>query len=209
MSEDTKDLHTGTDLAREYDITSGRISQIINKLDASDELIKSGNKKFIPKDLEDKIRKQLDSSVEERSKSTDDTLLAVNKELRERIKELTDEKRALRADLDKTNNNLTVVAQSNIALSEKLKAIEAPRDVTNDEVSIADELKRVIEEQNRNNDVANEEINDRLDKLQDEIANERSKNDVTEKDYESRVSKLQDELAKERSKGFFKRLFGN
>ncbi len=155
MSEDTKDLHTGTDLAREYDITSGRISQIINKLDASDELIKSGNKKFIPKDLEVKIRKQLDGSIEDRNKSTDDVLLAVNKELRERIKELTDEKRALRADLDKANNNINGLVQSTMSLSNKLEAIEAPKESAKD----------IIEK----------DYESRVSKLQDELQQERSK----------------------------------
>lgn len=155
MSEDTKDLHTGTDLAREYDITSGRISQIINKLDASDKLIKSGNKKFIPKDLEDKIRKQLDGSIEDRNKSTDDVLLAVNKELRERIKELTDEKRALRADLDKANNNINGLVQSTMSLSNKLEAIEAPKESSKD----------IIEK----------DYESRVSKLQDELQQERSK----------------------------------
>lgn len=155
MSEDTKDLHTGTDLAREYDITSGRISQIINKLDASDKLIKSGNKKFIPKDLEEKIRKQLDGSIEDRNKSTDDVLLAVNKELRERIKELTDEKRALRADLDKANNNINGLVQSTMSLSNKLEAIEAPKESAKD----------VIEK----------DYESRVSKLQDELQQERSK----------------------------------
>jgi len=155
MSEDTKDLHTGTDLAREYDITSGRISQIINKLDASDKLIKSGNKKFIPKDLEAKIRKQLDGSIEDRNKSTDDVLLAVNKELRERIKELTDEKRALRADLDKANNNINGLVQSTMSLSNKLEAIEAPKESAKD----------VIEK----------DYESRVSKLQDELQQERSK----------------------------------
>jgi len=155
MSEDTKDLHTGTDLAREYDITSGRISQIINKLDASDKLIKSGNKKFIPKDLEVKIRKQLDGSIEDRNKSTDDVLLAVNKELRERIKELTDEKRALRADLDKANNNINGLVQSTMSLSNKLEAIEAPKESAKD----------IIEK----------DYESRVSKLQDELQQERSK----------------------------------
>ncbi|GLX33919.1 hypothetical protein Lmede01_18970 [Leuconostoc mesenteroides subsp. dextranicum] len=155
MSEDTKDLHTGTDLAREYDITSGRISQIINKLDASDRLIKSGNKKFIPKELEAKIRKQLDGSIEDRNKSTDDVLLAVNKELRERIKELTDEKRALRADLDKANNNINGLVQSTMSLSNKLEAIEAPKESAKD----------IIEK----------DYESRVSKLQDELQQERSK----------------------------------
>ncbi|MCT3049120.1 hypothetical protein [Leuconostoc mesenteroides] len=155
MSEDTKDLHTGTDLAREYDITSGRISQIINKLDASDRLIKSGNKKFIPKELEAKIRKQLDGSIEDRNKSTDDVLLAVNKELRERIKELTDEKRALRADLDKANNNINGLVQSTMSLSNKLEAIEAPTESAKD----------IIEKDHES----------RVSKLQDELQQERSK----------------------------------
>jgi len=155
MSEDIKDLHTGSYLAREYDITSGRISQIINKLDASDKLIKSGNKKFIPKDLEEKIRKQLDGSIEDRNKSTDDVLLAVNKELRERIKELTDEKRALRADLDKANNNINGLVQSTMSLSNKLEAIEAPKESAKD----------VIEK----------DYESRVSKLQDELQQERSK----------------------------------
>lgn len=155
MSEDTANLHTGTDLAREYDITSGRISQIINKLGASDELIKSGNKKFIPTDLEDKIRKQLDSSIEDRNKSTDDTLLAVNKELRERIKELTDEKRALRADLDKANNNINGLVQSTMSLSNKLETIEAPKESAKD--------------------VIDKDAESRVSKLQEELARERSK----------------------------------
>ncbi|MCM6836101.1 hypothetical protein [Leuconostoc mesenteroides] len=155
MSEDTKDLHTGTYLAKEYDITSGRISQIINKLDASDKLIKSGNKKFIPKDLEDKIRKQLDGSIEDRNKSTDDVLLAVNKELRERIKELTDEKRALRADLDKANNNINGLVQSTMSLSNKLEAIEAPKE--------------------SGKDIIEKDYESRVSKLQDELQQERSK----------------------------------
>lgn len=179
MSEDTKNLLSGTELAREYDITSGRISQIINKLGASDELIRSGNKKLIPKDLEAKIRKQLDSSVEERNKSTDDSLIAINKELRERIEELKQDKRDLRADLEKatnTANALNSIAQSSMALSEKLKAIEPPKDVTNDESSIVDELKRVIEEQiSTAKDVVSEETNSRMDNLQKELEEQNNK----------------------------------
>jgi len=128
-NKETKDLLSGTELAKELNISAGRISQLITKLELSDSLIKNGNKKLIPKDTEKAIRDYFNSNSESHTTSSNgDSLIAVNEELNKRIEELIKDKEAYRSDIEEQKKTIASLIQSNYSLSTKLELIETVKD---------------------------------------------------------------------------------
>jgi prefoldin subunit 5 len=145
-NKETKDLLSGTELAKELNISAGRISQLIAKLELSDTLIKSGNKKLIPKDTEKSIREYFNSNSESHSSvNNGDSLIAVNEELNKRIEELIKDKEAYRSDIEEQKRTIASLIQSNYSLSNKLELIEPLKDKDSDK----DELKDSQAKNNR------------------------------------------------------------
>lgn len=145
-NKETKDLLSGTELAKELNISAGRISQLIAKLELSDTLIKSGNKKLIPKDTEKSIREYFNSNSESHSSvNNGDILIAVNEELNKRIEELIKDKEAYRSDIEEQKRTIASLIQSNYSLSNKLELIEPLKDKDSDK----DELKDSQAKNNR------------------------------------------------------------
>jgi len=133
-NKETKDLLSGTELAKELNITAGRISQLISKLELSDTLIKNGNKKLIPKETEESIRDYFNSNSESHSSVNNiDSLIAVNAELNKRIEELIKDKEAYRSDIEEQKRTIASLIQSNYSLSHKLELIEPLKDKDSDE----------------------------------------------------------------------------
>lgn len=141
-NKETKDLLSGTDLAKELNISAGRISQLISKLELSDTLIKNGNKKLIPKDTEKAIRDYFNSNSESHTTSINsDSLIAVNAELNKHIEELIKDKEAYRSDIEEQKRTIASLIQSNYSLSNKLELIEPPKDKDSDEDEFINQLK--------------------------------------------------------------------
>lgn len=141
-NKETNDLLSGTDLAKELNITAGRISQLINKLELSDTLIKNGNKKLIPKDTEKAIRDYFNSNSESHTTSSNgDSLIAVNEELNKRIEELIKDKEAYRSDIEEQKRTIASLIQSNYLLSNKLELIEPIKDDDSDKDELINQLK--------------------------------------------------------------------
>jgi len=141
-NKETKDLLSGTELAKELNISAGRISQLISKLELSDTLIKNGNKKLIPKDTEKAIRDYFNSNSESHSNvNNSDSLIAVNAELNKRIEELIKDKEAYRSDIEEQKRTIASLIQSNYSLSNKLEIIEPLKDKDSDEDEFINQLK--------------------------------------------------------------------
>ncbi len=136
-NKETNDLLSGTELAKELNISAGRISQLINKLELSDTLIKSGTKKLIPKDTEKSIRDYFNSNSESHSSvNTGDSLIAVNEELNKRIEELIKDKEAYRSDIEEQKRTIASLIQSNYLLIHKLELIEQLKDDDSDKYEL-------------------------------------------------------------------------
>lgn len=145
-NKETNDLLSGTELAKELNISAGRISQLINKLELSDTLIKSGTKKLIPKDTEKSIRDYFNNNSESHSSvNNGDSLIAVNEELNKRIEELIKDKEAYRSDIEEQKRTIASLIQSNYLLNHKLELIEQLKDDDSDK----DELKESQAKNNR------------------------------------------------------------
>lgn len=146
-NKETKDLLSGTDLAKELNITAGRISQLISKLELSDSLIKNGNKKLIPKDTEKAIRDYFNSNSESHTTSSNsDSLIAVNAELNKHIEELIKDKEAYRSDIEEQKRTIASLIKSNYSLSNKLEIIEPLKDKDSDEDEFINQLKDELKE---------------------------------------------------------------
>lgn len=145
--KDTKDLLSGTDLAKELNISAGRVSQLITKLELSDTLIKNGNKKLIPKDTEKAIRDYFNSNSESHTTSSNsDSLIAVNEELNKRIEELIKDKEAYRSDIEEQKRTIASLIQSNYSLSNKLELIEPLKKDDSDKDELINQLKDELKE---------------------------------------------------------------
>lgn len=141
-NKDTKDLLSGTELAKELNISAGRISQLITKLELSDSLIKNGNKKLIPKETEKSIRDYFNSNSESHTTSSNgDSLIAVNEELNKRIEELIKDKEAYRSDIEEQKRTIASLIQSNYSLSNKLELIDPLKDDDSDKDELINQLK--------------------------------------------------------------------
>lgn len=141
-NKETKDLLSGTELAKELNISAGRISQLIAKLELSDTLIKSGTKKLIPKDTEKSIRDYFNSNSESHTTSSNgDSLIAVNAELNKRIEELIKDKEAYRSDIEEQKRTIASLIQSNYLLSNKLELIEPIKNDDSDKDELINQLK--------------------------------------------------------------------
>lgn len=141
-NKETNDLLSGTELAKELNITAGRISQLISKLELSDSLIKNGNKKLIPKDTEKAIRDYFNSNSESHTTSSNsDSLIAVNAELNKRIEELIKDKEAYRSDIEEQKRTIASLIQSNYSLSNKLELIEPLKNDDSDKDEFINQLK--------------------------------------------------------------------
>lgn len=146
-NKDTKDLLSGTDLAKELNVSAGRISQLITKLELSDTLIKSGTKKLIPKDTEKAIRDYFNSNSESHTTSSNsDSLIAVNAELNKHIEELIKDKEAYRSDIEEQKRTIASLIQSNYSLSNKLELIEPLKDKDSDDDEFINQLKDELKE---------------------------------------------------------------
>lgn len=151
-NKETNDLLSGTELAKELNISAGRISQLITKLELSDTLIKNGNKKLIPKDTEKAIRDYFNSNSESHSNvSNGDSLIAVNEELNKRIEELIKDKEAYRSDIEEQKRTISSLIQSNYLLSNKLELIEPLKDKDSDEDEFINQLKDELKESQAKN----------------------------------------------------------
>ncbi|MDM7647500.1 hypothetical protein QUE93_10825 [Leuconostoc falkenbergense] len=151
-NKETKDLLSGTELARELNISSGRISQLITKLELSDTLIKNGNKKLIPKDTEKAIRDYFNSNSESHTTSSNsDSLIAVNEELNKRIEELIKDKESYRSDIEEQKRTIASLIQSNYLLSNKLELIEPLKDKDSDKDELINQLKDELKESQAKN----------------------------------------------------------
>lgn len=151
-NKETKDLLSGTELARELNISAGRISQLIAKLELSDTLIKSGNKKLIPKDTEKSIREYFNSNSESHTTSSNgDSLIAVNEELNKRIGELIKDKEAYRSDIEEQKRTIASLIQSNYSLSNKLELIEPLKDKDSDKDELINQLKDELKDSQAKN----------------------------------------------------------
>lgn len=151
-NKETNDLLSGTELAKELDISAGRISQLITKLELSDTLIKNGNKKLIPKDTEKSIRDYFNSNSESHSSVINsDSLIAVNKELNKRIEELIKDKEAYRSDIEEQKRTIASLIQSNYLLSNKLELIEPLKDKDLDKDELINQLKDELKESQAKN----------------------------------------------------------
>ncbi|WP_251920898.1 hypothetical protein [Leuconostoc citreum] len=141
-NKETNDLLSGTELAKELNISAGRISQLITKLELSDTLIKNGNKKLIPKDTEKAIRDYFNSNSESHTTSSNsDSLIAVNEELNKRIEELIKDKEAYRSDIEEQKRTIASLIQSNYSLSNKLELIEPLKDDDSGKDELINQLK--------------------------------------------------------------------
>lgn len=146
-NKETKDLLSGTELAKELNISAGRISQLITKLELSDTLIKNGNKKLIPKDTEKAIREYFNSNSESHSNvNNSDSLIAVNKELNKRVEELIKDKEAYRSDIEEQKRTIASLIQSNYSLSNKLELIEPLKNDYSGKDELINQLKDELEE---------------------------------------------------------------
>lgn len=146
-NKETNDLLSGTELAKELNVSSGRISQLITKLGLSDTLIKNGNKKLIPKDTEKSIRDYFNSNSESHTTSNNsDSLIAVNAELNKRIEELIKDKEAYRSDIEEQKRTIASLIQSNYLLSNKLELIEPIKNDDSDEDEFINQLKDELKE---------------------------------------------------------------
>lgn len=151
-NKETKDLLSGTELAKELNISAGRISQLITKLELSDTLIKNGNKKLIPKDTEKAIRDYFNSNSELHSTSSNsDSLIAVNEELNKRIEELIKDKEAYRSDIEEQKRTIASLIQSNYSLSNKLELIEPLKNDDSDKDELINQLKDELKESQAKN----------------------------------------------------------
>lgn len=151
-NKETNDLLSGTELAKELNISAGRISQLISKLELSDTLIKSGTKKLIPKDTEKAIRDYFNSNSESHSNvNNGDSLIAVNEELNKRIEELIKDKEAYRSDIEEQKRTIASLIQSNYSLSNKLELIEPLKDDDSDKDELINQLKDELKESQAKN----------------------------------------------------------
>lgn len=152
INKETKDLLSGTKLAKELNVSAGRISQLITKLELSDTLIKNGNKKLIPKDTEKAIRDYFNSNSESHTTSSNiDSLIAVNEELNKRIEELIKDKEAYRSDIEEQKRTIASLIQSNYSLSNKLELIEPLKDKDSDDDEFINQLKDELKESQAKN----------------------------------------------------------
>ncbi|MGB2541360.1 hypothetical protein [Leuconostoc suionicum] len=152
-NKETNDLLSGTELAKELNISAGRISQLISKLGLSDTLIKNGNKKLIPKDTEKSIRDYFNSNSESHTTSINsDSLIAVNEELNKRIGELIKDKEAYRSDIEEQKRTISSLIQSNYLLSNKLELIEPIKDDDSDKDELINQLKDELKASQAKND---------------------------------------------------------
>lgn len=146
-NKETKYLLSGTELAKELNISAGRVSQLITKLELSDTLIKNGNKKLIPKDTEKAIRDYFNSNSESHTTSSNsDSLIAVNEELNKRIEELIKDKEAYRSDIEEQKRTIASLIQSNYSLSNKLELIEPLKKDDSDKDELINQLKDELKE---------------------------------------------------------------
>lgn len=147
INKKTNDLLSGTELAKELNISAGRISQLITKLELSDTLIKNGNKKLIPKDTEKAIRDYFNNNSESHTTSNNgDSLILVNAELNKRIEELIKDKEAYRSDIEEQKRIIASLIQSNYSLSHKLELIEPLKDKDSDKDEFINQLKDELKE---------------------------------------------------------------
>lgn len=151
-NKETNDLLSGTELAKELNISAGRISQLISKLELSDTLIKNGNKKLIPKDTEKSIRDYFNSNSESHTTSINsDSLIAVNEELNKHIEELIKDKEAYRSDIEEQKRTIASLIQSNYSLSNKLELIEPIKNDDSNKDELINQLKDELKESQAKN----------------------------------------------------------
>lgn len=178
-TEDTKDMITGTQLAKELNVTGSRVSQVISKLNLKDHLIKQGNKKLITKEDAELIRKYFINTSEERASynHTDNQqgLESVVNDLSSQIKEL--------------NKQLSVKDEQ---ISKQQQLADQAQRLQSDIQQQFKDYKLLIE-----NSSAKENTKEDLEALKKQL----------EEEHNNRI-KLQDELSRERSKGFWGRIFG-
>lgn len=122
---DPDKYHTGSQLAAMLDIQPSRVSQIINQLNLSEYLIKKGTKKYIPKDVEDKIASYYFENAKTKSeepKVTNDNS-ALIEQLTEQIKSLESDKEYLQSLLDENKKTIASLVASNYNLTNDLKGV--------------------------------------------------------------------------------------
>lgn len=136
---DVSELVTGSQLAEQLNSSPSRISQIINQLGLSDNLIKSGTKKYIPKDDEAKIADYLVNNARRNHKektedSSDNTSYLVEqiKQLKAQIESLESDKAYLQSTLDENKKTITSLVSSNYNLTNRV----------NQEVESADNFRK-------------------------------------------------------------------
>ncbi|WP_394457245.1 hypothetical protein ACF0HZ_10960 (plasmid) [Leuconostoc suionicum] len=178
-TKDAKEMITGTQLAKELNVTGSRVSQVISKLNLKDHLIKQGNKKLIAKEDAELIRKYFISASEERASynHTDNQqgLESVVKELSSQIKEL--------------NKQLSVKDEQ---ISKQQQLADQAQRLQSDIQQQFKDYKLLIETSS-----AKEDTTQDLEALKKQLEEERN----------DRI-KLQDELNQERNKSFWGKIFG-
>ena len=120
------DLVSGAELAATLGVTPSRISQVIKKKGLNDKLIKVGNKKLIPKDVNDLLIKYFSSTQQPKTNAAGN--LPLIEQLRSEIESLKQDKADLRSDLEAEKGTVTQLLASNYNLSNKLAELEAPKE---------------------------------------------------------------------------------
>ena len=151
-NKDTENLLSGTQLAKELNISAGRVSQLITKLNLSDTLIKNGNRKLLPKDTEQAVRDHFISTKDSTPKiDNHDSLTAINEELNKRIEGLIKDKEAYRSDIEEQKRTIASLIQSNYSLSNKLELIDPVKDIDSDKDELINQLKNELKESQAKN----------------------------------------------------------
>lgn len=122
------DLVSGAELAATLGVTPSRISQVIKKKGLNDKLIKVGNKKLIPKDVNDLLIKYFSSTQQPKTNTDAAGNLPLIEQLRSEIESLKQDKADLRSDLEAEKGTVTQLLASNYNLSNKLAELEAPKE---------------------------------------------------------------------------------
>ena len=151
-NKDTENLLSGTQLAKELNISAGRVSQLITKLNLSDTLIKNGNRKLLPNDTEQAVRDHFISTKDSTPKiDNHDSLTAINEELNKRIEGLIKDKEAYRSDIEEQKRTIASLIQSNYSLSNKLELIDPVKDIDSDKDELINQLKNELKESQAKN----------------------------------------------------------
>lgn len=125
---DVSELVTGSQLAEQLNTLPSRVSQIIKQLGLSDNLIKVGTKKYIPKDDEIKITSYLvdtarKSHKEKNEDSSDNTMYLIEQiqQLKYQIESLESDKAYLQSLLDENKKTISSLVSSNYNLTNEVK----------------------------------------------------------------------------------------